>query len=169
MKGINPFYFYITKSIIAGSIFLLFIIGKMDITYLITSIVLLLIVMLILISHERKEILKIDKGKPIKSTKGKIGSWHYLLVGMVVIFGGFLIIVIYPSCGNIWTMAFILLLGLIISDLNQTHYITIYENGMVFDGIAYYDWSEIDEIKNGDKTILKIKNIPKEIIINENL
>ena len=39
---------------------------------------------------------------------------------------------------------------------------------MVFDGIAYYDWSEIDEIKNGDKTILKIKNIPKEIVINEN-
>jgi hypothetical protein len=118
-------------------------------------------------TYQWKKISKINKGKPIKSAKGKIGSWHYLLVGIIIAFGGYLIEITY-QIGSVWTTASILLLlGFIVSNFNQTHYITIYENGAVFEGTAYYDWNEIEKIKNGDKTIWKIKNIPKEIIINE--
>jgi hypothetical protein len=62
-------------------------------------------------------------------------------------------------------MVFIILLGFIISDFNQSYNITIYEKGVVFDGLAYYDWNEINKIDNGGKLTFKIKNIPKEIVI----
>jgi hypothetical protein len=47
--------------------------------------------------------------------------------------------------------------------------ITIYEKGIVIDGIAYYEWGEVNKINNGDLTVLKIKNIPKEIIVQQQL
>jgi len=167
MKGINPFYFYLTKGIgIAGLVFLPLYAHIVDFKSAIVVGLLLIIIYTVFITYWWKKISKINKGKIIKSTKGKIGSWHYLLFGMAIIFGGLLIEITY-RIGDIWIMAFILLLGFIVSNFNQTHYIAIYENGAVFDGTAYYDWNEIEEIKNGNKTIWKIKNIPKEIVINE--
>ena len=167
MKGINPFYFYLSKGIIVGMVFLMVYNDIVNFKWAIIVAFLLIIVIVAFMTYQWKKISKINKGKPIKSAKGKIGSWHYILVGIIIAFGGYLIEITY-QIGSVWTMASILLLlGFIVSNFNQTHYITIYENGAVFEGTAYYDWNEIEKIKNGDKTIWKIKNIPKEIIINE--
>jgi fatty acid desaturase len=163
MKGINPFYFYLTKGIgIAGLVFLPLYAHIVDFKSAIVVGLLLIIIYTVFITYWWKKISKINKGKIIKSVNGKIRSWHYLLAGLLLMaIGGYLCVAIS------WTMVFILLLGFIVSNFNQTHYITIYENGAVFDGTAYYDWNEIEETKNGNKTIWKIKNIPK-IVINEN-
>lgn len=117
-------------------------------------------VILIVLYYNWKKISKINKGKIIKSVKGKIGNSYYLLVGLLLAgIGGYLTIKIS------WAMAFIIGLGFIISYFHQSYNITIYEKGILFDGISYYTWNEIDKISKGGKTLFKIKNIPKEIVI----
>ncbi|WP_421078219.1 hypothetical protein Mjas_02515 [Methanothermococcus sp. Ax23] len=160
MKGINPLYFKLINSTTILLILVPSMLHTVDFKTAISVAILLGAIILIVIYYNWKKISKINKGKIIKSVKGKIGNWHYLLAGLLLAgVGGYLVMAIS------WTMAFIILLGFIISDFNQSYNITIYEKGVVFDGLAYYDWNEINKIDNGGKLTFKIKNIPKEIVI----
>jgi hypothetical protein len=60
-----------------------------------------------------------------------------------------------------------LFFGFLIANLKQTHHISIYENGVVIDGLAFYDWREIEKKETDNKLILKIKGIPKEITLDK--
>jgi len=162
MKGINPLYFKLINTATILLILVPLMLHTVDFKTAIFVAILLGAIILIGIYYNWKKISEIDKGDIVKSVKGKIGSWHYFLVGLLLAgVGGYLIIAI-----NSWIIgALIILLGYIIYNFNHTYNITIYEKGAVFDGLAYYTWDEINKIDKGSKLSFKIKNIPKEIVI----
>ncbi len=168
MKGINPLYFNIIKSATILLILVPLILHSIEFkTAVIIAVVLGLILMAIIYINWKK-ISKIDKGKVIKSVKGKIGSWHYFLAGLLFILVGLYVIGFLNTEYTRYLMAIVLLIGFTLSNFNQSYNITFYENGIVLDGLAFYTWDEINKLNKKGKTMFKIKNIPKEIVIMEN-
>jgi len=172
---LNPYYAYILgNSIIFAVIYcLLGFIEKLNFACLVGIITGIFILYTVPVYYSYKKTKKIDKGRFIFRTKAKIGSWIYTLSGLVFIAVG-AYIVYYYVCYFINDFilihiltSFILFLGFIISNLKQTHYISIYENGVVVDGFAFYDWKDVKKEEIDNKLILKIRGIPKEIILDK--
>jgi len=170
MKGINPYYLYTVGSsfLLAVMFFLLTIVGKLSFIYSIGIIFGLFIVYFVIIQYTSSKLRKINTGRLIYRGVVKIGSWHHILLGLIFILVGFLIVYNFTKGRiSIILSSFILFFGFLIANLRQTHYISIYENGVVIDGIAFYDWREVKKKETDNKLILKIKGIPKEIALDK--
>ncbi|EHP87235.1 hypothetical protein [Methanotorris formicicus] len=166
---INPYYFYlIGNSTLFGVMFLLLgFADRLNLMFQIGLVFGLGIVFIVPILYACFKVKKIDLGKFVGRGKTKIGDWHYVLVGMSFILIG-ISIVYYFAYGILLRhilSSLVLFLGFLIANLKQTHYISIYEKGVVVDGIAFYSWDEVYKKEDGDKTILKIKGIPKKLIL----
>ncbi|ADC70044.1 conserved hypothetical protein [Methanocaldococcus sp. FS406-22] len=168
MRGINPFYFYIVP--IPLIIFIIVSITIFKSIFLPISIVFgsLLVITLILM-HNQKKLLKVDKGTFKKEVKGKMGSWIYFIFGLVLILIFTYVAYFFRVPYANYLMFLILATGLVISELHRTLHIKIYEKGILIEGMAFCSWEEIEKVVDENKniTILKIKGIPKKITINE--
>jgi hypothetical protein len=47
--------------------------------------------------------------------------------------------------------------------------IKLYEKGIVLGNTAFYNWDELNINEEGDKIKIKIKYIPKEIVLDKNV
>ena len=171
MRGINPYCLYLVgNSLVFTLIFVSMQLFKMmNLIYVIGIVLGIAIVYLAIMFYAYSKIRKINKGKLIYRGTIKIGNWYHILFGLVFIFLGFFIIYYFVK-GRITSIilsSFILFLGFLISNLKQTHYLSIYENGVVIDGIAFYNNEEIEKKETNDKLILKIRGIPKEIVLDK--
>ena len=171
MKGINPYYLYTVGSsfLLAVMFFLLTIVGKLSPIHLIGIIFGLFIVYFALMQYTSSKLRKINTGRLIYRGTVKVGGWHHIVLGLVFIFVGFLIVYYFTKGGMVSVIlaSFILFFGFLIANLKQTHHISIYENGVVIDGLAFYDWREVEKKETDNKLILKIKGIPKEITLDK--
>ena len=149
MRGLNPYYFY---SIGSGTLFVVmfFLLGvaeKLGLIYQIGIFCGLFIIFIVPILYAHSNIKKIDAGKFINRGKAKIGGWYYVLVGMSFIFIGISIVYYFVDdvllCRVLSSL--LLFLGFLIANIKQTHYISIYEKGVVVDGIAFYSWDEVEK------------------------
>jgi undecaprenyl pyrophosphate phosphatase UppP len=75
MKGINPLYFKLINSTTILLILVPSMLHTVDFKTAISVAILLGAIILIVIYYNWKKISKINKGKIIKSVKGKIGNW----------------------------------------------------------------------------------------------
>ena len=171
MKGINPYYLYAVGSsfLLAVMFFLLTIVGELSPIHLIGIIFGLFIVYFALMQYTSSKLRKINTGRLIYRGVVKIGGWHHILLGLIFILVGFLIVYYFTKGGlaSVILASFILFFGFLIVNLKQTHHISIYENGVVIDGLAFYDWREVEKKETDNKLILKIKGIPKEITLDK--
>ncbi|XRO76332.1 hypothetical protein ACO3VM_05975 [Methanocaldococcus sp. 10A] len=170
MRGINPYYLYLIGN---GFVFTLIVIsmqllGMLRVIYVIGIVFGIAIIYLAIIFYSYSKVRKINTGKLIYRGTIKIGNWHHILFGLVfVLLGIFIIYYFVKGMMAIILSSFILFLGFLISNLKQTHYLSIYENGVVVDGIAFYNYGEIEKKETNNKLILKIKGIPKEIVLEK--
>ena len=170
MKGINPYYLYAVGSsfLLAVMFFLLAIVGKSSPIYSIGIIFGVFAIYFVIMQYTSSKLRKINTGRLIYRGTVKIGGWHHILLGLIFILVGFLIVYYFAKGGiSIILASFILFFGFLIANLKQTHNISIYENGVVIDGIAFYDWREVEKKETDNKLILKIKGIPKEIALDK--
>ncbi|NPA62336.1 MAG: hypothetical protein GXN95_02145 [Methanococci archaeon] len=168
MKGINPFYFYIGMALILALIVFILLITKSILLFILLAFGSLVGITLILI-HISRKILKIDKGRLKKEVKGIFGNRVYKILGLMLVLGYAGFIYFFRTFYNGAVLFFIFIAAFTISEFYKTYKIITYEKGILIEGIAFYSWEEIEKTTNKDKnqTILKIKGIPKEIIINE--
>ncbi|EHP84332.1 hypothetical protein [Methanotorris formicicus] len=166
MKGLSPFYlelYYILTAIIVFGIVDYF--RLRWIPYILIFGVIAIGLVIFMLQITKKFLLNVDKGKLLKRTVGNSGDWGDVVVGLaVVVFFEFILYVMHYPYNGIINLG-ILAMGLLIGYTN-TYDLEIYEKGIVVNGIAYYQWDEI-KTKYGNKTILKIKNIPKKIVIGD--
>ncbi len=170
MKGINPYYLYLIGNTIGVSFIIISVqlFGLLNVIYVIGIVFGVIIIYLAIIFYAYSKIKKMNTGKLIYRGTIKIGNKYYVLYGFIFVILG-VIIVYYFIKGVIENIVylFILFLGLLIANLRQTHYLSIYENGVVIDGIAYYNNEEIEKKETNNNLILKIKGFPKEICLEK--
>jgi hypothetical protein len=168
MKGINPF---ILNLVILMSISALIIVPYL----LMSSLLMLFIALILFISlvgyvYSFIKVEGTNKGKFIYKPKlSKIIHYDSL---MVILFGTMLILFykgIIPILLIIPTM--------ILYDIFRYlgHYtiwkppIKVYERGIVLGNTAFYSWDELNINEEGEEIKIKIKYIPKEIVLDKNV
>lgn len=114
---------------------------------------------------------RMNKGKILKNNKPNLSKLRY--ESFIVITLGIALILYYKNIIPIWLPVI-----LIISDITykllgrysfQKPPIKVYEKGIVLGDIAFYTWDELNIHKEGGRVKIKIKYIPKEIVLDKNV
>ena len=168
MKGINPFILslVILISLIILFTALYFLMGSSIV--LLTAIILVMSAIGYSYSFIKVEVM--SKGKLIYKPKSKIRKVYY--DSILIILLNVLLILSYK--GIIPTL---LIAIIIVSDFIFClgYYaiwkppIKAYEKGIVLGNTAFYNWDELNINEEGDKINIKIKYIPKEIVLDKNV
>ncbi len=169
MKGINPF--------ILNSIALILLIALFGVVYfmnlyIISFIAVMLAMVLILYIYSVIKVIGVDKGKLVYKPKSSLKFRGYYDSLVIILIGCFMILLykdIFPS----WLIVSIIILDFIYRHLGNYIFrnppIKIHEKGIVLGDTAFYEWYELNINDKGDKLKIKIKYIPKEIVVDKNI
>ncbi|MFU8652641.1 hypothetical protein [Methanotorris formicicus] len=169
MIGMNPLIlnFIVLVSFIVLFIAVFFIMNSL----VIISLTAILLISLISYVYSFIKVESVDKGKLIHKDKISLSKLRY--DSFIVLILGVMIILYYKHIIPTWLLVALIILDFAYRCLGNYIIlkppIKVYEKGIVLGSTAFYTWDELNMNEEGDKIKIKIKYIPKRIVLDKNI